>query len=145
MPDKKIDPVQGNPSRFQVPVNQGIASKFPDQAPVTIILPQASVGVYDVYQKDIPDILLDPRYKNYQGNPIHWLNNFGLKLAGAGVSGPFVQNVPTYFIQLNYIPGKQYVYYDGTSIQPWNTSPVTGNPSQVQGVLSRGDPSIGWG
>lgn len=137
MADRKMGAVPGDPTRVHITVNPDALPNFPDQARVTLVLHRDYANTYDVFQKDIPAEL---RGKQYNGKPIRWLNNFGLKQKGAA---GFENKVPDYTVILDALPGAEYVFHDGSSIQVLKTSPVEGDPTKVQATLKLGDPSVG--
>ena len=100
---------------------------------------------YDVSEKDFPPDLLT-KHAHYQGQPVHWIANFGYQHKATRAAPP-TQLEEAYDIELDAHPhpGAQLVYFDGSAVQPLATRPSESTPGKVKATLNLGDPPIGWG
>ena len=127
---------EGRPEETEITIPAHDAA--PVNRPVTIILTTEGARRYTVWQKDIPDEI---QGATYQGSPVIWVNNFGLKRVGsddyeATVSEP-------YTVILDEVPAEATaVYHDGRNVRPLGTTPAGGG--RVEATLDLGDPPVGW-
>jgi len=102
-------------------------------------LTPAAAEEYGVWQKEMPADLP----QSYEGRPITWFNNFGLKRRG---SDAYEASVPAYTIIVDKGPADAVlVAYDAQadpSLYALDTVEVDG---ELHATLDRGDPAVGWG
>ena len=99
----------------------------------------AAAKEYEVWQKEMPAKLPE----SYDGRPITWFNNFGLKRKG---SDEYAVSVPAYTI----IVAKDrddailvaYEEQPERRLYALDTVEVDG---ELHATLDRGDPAVGWG
>ena len=126
----------GRPDEREIAVPEHPAAT--EKRPVTIILTAEAARRYTVWQKDIPEEIQDARF---QGRPIVWVNNFGLKRIGRDEYEATVSE--TYTVVLEGVPaGATAVYYDGRAVRQLGTTPAGGG--RVEAALDLGDPAVGW-
>lgn len=105
---------------------------------VRVRLSREAAREYGVWQKEMPEEMPD----SYQGRPITWLNNFGLKPRG---SDAYAASVPAYTIVLAKGPEDAVlVVYEPQGDPPLRELATREVDGQVQATLDRGDPSVGW-
>lgn len=96
---------------------------------------------YGVWQKRMPEALP----QEYEGRPITWFNNFGLKRAG---NDAYEARIPEgYTIALERPEPKFsgfFVYYDPQSDPPLNRVETREVGDQFEATLYGGDPAVGW-
>jgi hypothetical protein len=99
---------------------------------------------YEVAEKAFPPDLL-PQHGTYQGQPVHWIANFGYVHKGTRAAPPETLE-EAYDIELAAQPqlGAQLVYFDGSAVQPLATRPSDATPGKLKATLNLGDPPIGW-
>lgn len=102
-------------------------------------LTRAAAQEYGVWQKDMPADLPE----TYDGRPITWFNNFGLKRRG---SDEYEVSVPAYTIIVEKHPDDAvlvaYEEQADPSLYALETVEVDG---ELHATLDRGDPTVGWG
>jgi hypothetical protein len=106
----------------------------------------ASVGKFDVYQKDLPANLP----AGYD-----WINSFGLKhrpkdhknpdrSLDSSDADPYPIDVEPYLIELDDVDGKEPVFFDGAKVQNFPGKKTSIGNGRVHVTLALGDPPIGW-
>ena len=134
MADREISR-PGGPSEVRIPAHAG-ASRAEE---VRLRLSREAAREYGVWQKEMPEGLPD----SYQGRPITWLNNFGLKRRG---SDDYAASVPAYTIVLAKDPERTaLLVYEPQGNPPLREVATREVDGRVQATLDRGDPSVGWG
>ncbi|HVN15708.1 MAG TPA: hypothetical protein VMT73_08195 [Anaerolineales bacterium] len=135
MPERAISARSDNPRRFQIPADNAAERE------VIVILPDdRAPAAHQIVKKDIPPSALSQRWN---GKPVTWLNNFGIRQGGQFVNFAYSVVVDP--------PGKgqTLVYFDGTTVQAFNDADLDRAPSDHPGkwkaILRLGDPPIGWG
>lgn len=133
MADQEISQ-PGGPVEVTIPahVDAGRAEE------VRVRLSQEAAEEYGVWQKEMPEGLPD----RYEGRPITWLNNFGLKRQGRE---EYAASVPAYTIILAKGPEDAVlVVYEPQGDPPLRELKTEEVNGQVQATLDRGDPAVGW-
>ena len=105
---------------------------------VRLRLTPAAAREYGVWQKELPADIPD----TYDGRPITWFNNFGLKARG---SDRYSESVPAYTLIVDKVPKDAvlvaYEEQADPSLYVLDTVEVDG---ELHATLDRGDPTVGW-
>lgn len=133
MPDREIS-APGRAAEVTIPEHAGAARR----QTVRVRLSREAAEEYGVWQKEMPEALPD----TFEGRPITWLNNFGLKRRG---SDRYAASVPPYTVLLEKGPkGAVLVVYEEEGKPPLRRLETEEVDGRVQATLDRGDPAVGW-
>jgi hypothetical protein len=132
------NPQGGRRREVEIAVNRGLSKRFPHQAAVRVRLRGDVEADYDVVQKEIPESLQNA---TYNGKPVRWINNFGVRRKGRD---QFEQRVSAYELSLEKVEGAEYVYFDGQNIRGLGVAPDDEDAARVKATLDLGDPPVGW-
>jgi hypothetical protein len=133
MADREISP-PGRAAEVDIPAHAAAARK----QGLRVRLEKQHVQDYGVWQKEMPqDIPTE-----YDGSPIDWFNNFGLKRAG---SDAYEVTVPAYTIIVDKDPGGRHlISYDATRTPALALLATVEERGKLHATLDRGDPAVGW-
>ena len=134
MADQKIGP-PGQSREVEIPEHTAARRA----QGLRVRLAAAAAEEYEVWQKEMPAELPE----RYEGRPITWFNNFGLKRKGKDA---YEVSVPAYtIIVAKYRDDAILVAYEDQPeprLYALETVEVDG---ELQATLDRGDPTVGWG
>lgn len=135
MPERAVSARRGSPRRFSIPADNAAERE------VMIVLPDDRDPVqHRIVKKDIPQSARD---QLWNGRPVEWFNNFGIRRAGQFVNF-------AYSVVIDPPDGeKTLVYFDGKTVQPFADADLDrapgDHPGKWRATLRLGDPPLGWG
>lgn len=135
MPERAVSARKENSRRFSIPADNAAERE------VMIVLPdERDPLIHRIVKKDIPKSARD---QLWNGKPVAWFNNFGIRRGGRFVNF-------AYSVIIDPPDGDHtLVYFDGKSVQPFAGADLDRSPSDHPGkwraTLRLGDPPLGWG